>query len=214
MLMAKSSTYTKKTAVMIVVNLTAGASGASPNAEKIPAIIARVQASASKLNIVAAVPATMNGFRLPHEMRQLSLRMPTAGCTRAPDSGPAIQTSAMMDLLRPSESRYGCHRPISRASPHRSWLGAYRPVGELHRPSDLEPTTTSISIADAAVGRRKKGQLSPATLASRNSPSETDGQEDQVRHTLRPIKVGELAAAQRSAVVLETGPAILGIGGR
>lgn len=64
---------------MMVVNFTSCVSGPTPNIEKMPAMMALVQASASKLTMVATVPATMNGLRLPQETRQLSLRMPTYG---------------------------------------------------------------------------------------------------------------------------------------
>jgi hypothetical protein len=72
----------------------------------------------------------MNGFLLPHDIRQLSLLIPMYGCTNAPDRGPAIQTKARSDLLIPSERRYGdpfesstdhtiCKPPILKVSKNR-----------------------------------------------------------------------------------------------
>jgi hypothetical protein len=82
-------------------------SGSAPKSPKTPPTISLVQASINREQMVAAAPPSMKGFRLPHLIRQLSLSMPTYGWTKVPDSGPAIQTRAINDLLRPSDSRYG-----------------------------------------------------------------------------------------------------------
>jgi len=71
-------------------------------------MISLAHASVIRHRMVARAPPMMNGRLRPHDMRQLSLFMPTYGWTSAPESGPAIHTRASMDLLRPRDRRYGC----------------------------------------------------------------------------------------------------------
>lgn len=104
-LIAKSKIYTHKTAITIMEFFTNADSGSAPNTPKKPPTMSLVQARNINDMMVAAAPPSMNGLRLPQLRRQLSLSMPTYGCTNVPDNGPAIQTSAINDLLRPSESR-------------------------------------------------------------------------------------------------------------
>jgi len=87
--------------------LTPSESGAAPNNPRKPPTISLVHPRSISEMMVARAPPIMKGLRLPQRMRQLSLSMPTYGCTRVPESGPAIQTKAMRDLLRPRDSRYG-----------------------------------------------------------------------------------------------------------
>lgn len=86
---------------------------------KIPETISLDHASHSRDITVASAPNIMKGFLLPNGDRQLSLMMPTYGCTRAPVSGPAIQTIARKALLIPSESRKG--EPFDSSTDHTIW---------------------------------------------------------------------------------------------
>lgn len=69
--------------------------------------------------IVATAPPSMNGFLFPHDILHLSLNMPTYGCTSVPVSGPAIQTKAIRDLLKPSETRNGV--PLESSTDQAIW---------------------------------------------------------------------------------------------
>ena len=87
--------------------LTPDDSESAPKRPRKLVMISLAHASVMRDRIVAIAPPMMNGRLLPHEMRQLSLFIPTYGWTSAPDSGPAIQTSASIDLLNPRDKRYG-----------------------------------------------------------------------------------------------------------
>lgn len=63
-------------AIMITTILVPFDAGSTPKMDKNPPTISFTHASASKDTTVAALPTTMNGFLLPHDKRQLSLRMP------------------------------------------------------------------------------------------------------------------------------------------
>lgn len=52
-------------------------------------------------------PTTMNGLRRPYFDRERSARTPTTGATKMPESGPASQTSDVLDLVSPRARRYG-----------------------------------------------------------------------------------------------------------
>jgi hypothetical protein len=107
-LIAKSRTYTNKTANSIIVVLTASDSGTAPNIPNVQLTISLVHAKIINDMIVAIEPPTINGRRFPHLFRHPSLLIPTYGCTSTPDKGPAIHTKARSALFRPNESRYGC----------------------------------------------------------------------------------------------------------
>lgn len=117
-LMAKSNRYTNITATTIIVTRTPLDSLSAPKSPKNPPTISRTHARARRDTIVAAVPAAMNGTRFPHFDRQLSLNMPMYGCTKVPLNGPAIQTSAISDLLSPKDSKYGV--PFDSSTAHAS----------------------------------------------------------------------------------------------
>ena len=137
-LIAKSRMYTKRTAKQIAVTLTPFEVGSAPNIPKTPRTISRVHANAINDTTVAAAPASMKGFRFPQEILQLSLRIPTYGCTSVPDSGPAIHTKASKDLLIPRDSKYGCKK-IRR-------LAAYLGLWALRIRSRAQPTTQSVAL--------------------------------------------------------------------
>lgn len=69
--------------------------------------ISVVQPSTNKHPATIIEPAIMNGLRRPHFDRDRSAMTPISGCMISPDRGPAIQTSDVRDLVRPSWSRYG-----------------------------------------------------------------------------------------------------------
>lgn len=92
----------------MIVTLTPDDSGGAPSSDRIPPTISLTHASASKEKTVAMPPPIIKGFRFPQLTRQLSLLIPTYGCTKVPVKGPAIHTNASNDLLIPSESKYGC----------------------------------------------------------------------------------------------------------
>lgn len=106
-LIAKSRTYTNRTAKSMVHVFTPSDAGLAPKIPKKPPMSSFAQDSIMRDTIVAAAPPTMNGLRFPHRRRQLSLLRPTYGWTRTPESGPAIQTRASIALLIPRDSRYG-----------------------------------------------------------------------------------------------------------
>lgn len=81
--------------------------GSAPKRLKKPPTMSLDQARIIKEIIVATVPPSMNGFLFPHDTLHLSLSMPTYGCTSVPVSGPAIQTRAIRDLLKPSDTKKG-----------------------------------------------------------------------------------------------------------
>lgn len=99
--------YTITTAKRIVVVFVAEEFQATPKMERKPATISLAHARKKSDIIVEIAPPTMKGRLLPYFNRQLSLLRPTYGCTRVPERGPAIQTSASRDLLRPRDKRYG-----------------------------------------------------------------------------------------------------------
>src|SRR5450432_3467493 len=92
---------------MIMKVLTPSESPSAPKMPKKPRPNSLTQARARRENIVPIDPPIINGFRLPQDILQLSLRIPTYGCTSEPERGPAIQTRAIRDLLRPRDNRYG-----------------------------------------------------------------------------------------------------------
>lgn len=83
---------------------------ATPKMLRMPPTSSRAQARRKRETMVAAAPPIIKGLLFPHLDLQLSLLSPTYGCTRVPESGPAIQTRASKDLLKPSEMRYGCRK--------------------------------------------------------------------------------------------------------
>lgn len=52
-------------------------------------------------------PPIINGLRLPYFDLELSASTPMTGPITSPDSGPAIHTSDVLLLVRPSCKRYG-----------------------------------------------------------------------------------------------------------
>ena len=79
--------------------------GSAPNKRIKPAMISLLQDRNSKKKTVATAPPRLKGLRFPHRILELSLNIPTRGCTKVPVSGPATQARDRWDLLRPSESR-------------------------------------------------------------------------------------------------------------
>ena len=81
-----------------------------PSAASLPSsapTISFVNPSVSKLNATISAPPAMKGRRRPHFDVQESDMAPTMGCVKRPESGPAIQTSDVLDLVRPRLRRYG-----------------------------------------------------------------------------------------------------------
>jgi hypothetical protein len=56
---------------------------------------------------VATAPPTIIGCLLPNLLVHRSDLAPTYGCTRTPESGPAIQTNASVSFEMPRLSKYG-----------------------------------------------------------------------------------------------------------
>lgn len=52
-----------------------------------------------------SAPITIKGLRLPHLKLALSEIDPIKGCIISPEIGPANQTSAVIELVIPSESK-------------------------------------------------------------------------------------------------------------
>ena len=69
--------------------------------------ISPVHPSTNKPKPTIMVPPIMKGLRRPHLDLELSASTPTTGCIISPESGPAIHTSDVWALLRPSWRRYG-----------------------------------------------------------------------------------------------------------
>ena len=69
--------------------------------------ISVVHPSTNKHTVTINDPPIINGLRLPHLDRDLSAMTPMRGCITSPERGPAIQTSDVRDLVRPSWRRYG-----------------------------------------------------------------------------------------------------------
>lgn len=59
------------------------------------------------LATLRAHPPSMYGRLRPQRDVELSANTPINGWIKNPESGPARNTIAMFDLVRPSESRYG-----------------------------------------------------------------------------------------------------------
>lgn len=127
----------RKTASTIIVIATPLDSLPTPNIPRMPPTSSRVHANAIREITVASPPLMMYGFLLPHLLRDLSLLMPTYGCTSTPESGPAIQTKARTVLLRPREIRYG-YRCVSTCSRTSCKQCNYRTIRHLDRPSHLK----------------------------------------------------------------------------
>jgi hypothetical protein len=89
------------------VVLTASPSREAPNAPSKAPMNSRVHARNINEATVAMAPPRMNGRRLPNLERHWSDLIPTYGCTRTPESGPAIQTRASKLFDRPKLRRYG-----------------------------------------------------------------------------------------------------------
>jgi hypothetical protein len=53
------------------------------------------------------VPNNMYGLLLPNRDVQLSASTPINGCIIRPESGPATNTTATLDLDNPSDNKYG-----------------------------------------------------------------------------------------------------------
>lgn len=100
----------------MTVTFTPWEAGSAPKRLRRPVTMSLLQARIMSEAMVAAAPPSMKGFLFPHGILQLSLSMPTYGCTRVPVSGPAIQTKAISDLLRPSDNRYG--DPLESSTDH------------------------------------------------------------------------------------------------
>lgn len=76
-LIAKSSTYTNKTANSMMHVLTPFDSGSAPKRPRKPPMISLAQARTMRDTMVAAAPPMMKGLRFPQRRRQLSLLRPT-----------------------------------------------------------------------------------------------------------------------------------------
>ena len=67
----------------------------------------RVNPSRSMAAAQIMVPSIMYGLLRPNRDVQLSANTPMSGCIMRPESGPATNTTAMLDLDNPSDNRYG-----------------------------------------------------------------------------------------------------------
>lgn len=69
--------------------------------------ISDVQPKTNKHPVTTIDPKSINGLRLPHLDRDRSAITPMSGWIMRPDNGPAIHTSDVRDLVKPSCRRYG-----------------------------------------------------------------------------------------------------------
>lgn len=145
-LMAKSRTYTITTAKRIVRVFVADEFQPTPKMDRKPATISLAQANKNNDTVVDIAPPMMNGRLLPYLDLQLSLLRPTYGWTRVPERGPAIQTSASRDLLRPRDKRYGY-------GGKRQWGRGY--VGNDRSTSGYSPNRMTIQPTTLSVDCRK-----------------------------------------------------------
>jgi hypothetical protein len=67
----------------------------------------RVNPSKSIAAVQITVPNSMYGLLRPNRDVQLSANTPMSGCIMRPESGPATNTTAILDLDNPSDNRYG-----------------------------------------------------------------------------------------------------------
>lgn len=74
-----SSMYTKIIAKTIDETFTPRDAGSAPKSPEKPLTISLAHASPSNETAVDTAPASMNGLRFPHDIRQLSLRIPIYG---------------------------------------------------------------------------------------------------------------------------------------
>ena len=67
----------------------------------------RVNPSKSMAKMQINAPNNMYGLLRPNRDVQLSANTPISGCIMRPESGPATNTTAMLDLDNPSDNKYG-----------------------------------------------------------------------------------------------------------
>jgi hypothetical protein len=95
----------------------------------------RVKPRRSILPAHKAHPPNMYGLLRPQRDVELSASTPINGCIRNPDRGPARNTMAIFDLVRPRDSKYG--DAITPVNASRAWglkRSAHRmPLGQTMR---------------------------------------------------------------------------------
>lgn len=197
----------------MIETLTASESLSAPNKPRIPPTISRTHDNARSDMIVAAAPVAMNGVRFPHFDLQLSLRIPTYGCTRAPERGPAIQTKAMIDLLRPNDNKYGV--PFDNSTAHASCNPPILIVKSIRYQMDFDSGSWLLP------SRVDSSSISPSCSSSPASDAESKGDCSwtgfvlsyaggswATRDPFSPNSSSRVLDCSPSAMIMYSGPAV------